>query len=210
MLVVAKAPVAGEVKTRLGVDIGLDVAADLAAASLLDSLDACTVAVGAENCHLSLAGDLADAVRGAEIASALTGWAMTPQRGDDFAERLVNAHLDAGPGLVVQIGMDTPQVTPAGLIAAGEAAHGYDVAVGPAPDGGWWVLARHDADVARALAQVPMSTPTTYDDTVAALRAAGHSVAETAILRDVDTVADADLVAAAMDTGRFKEMWAAR
>ncbi|GAB2768899.1 hypothetical protein GCM10027020_22440 [Nocardioides salsibiostraticola] len=108
MLVVAKAPVEGKVKTRLGVDIGLDAAADLAAASLLDSLDACAAAVGVENCHLSLAGNLSEAVRGAEIQAAVADWTVTEQRGADFAERLVNAHLDAGPGLVVQIGMDTP------------------------------------------------------------------------------------------------------
>lgn len=210
MLVVAKAPVEGKVKTRLGVDIGLDAAADLAAASLLDSLDACAAAVGVENCHLSLAGNLSEAARGTEIQAAVTDWTVTEQRGVDFAERLVNAHLDAGPGLVVQIGMDTPQVTAESLIAAGEDATGYDVAIGPAPDGGWWVLARHDPEVARVLSGVPMSTPTTYDDTVAALRAAGHTVTPTAILRDVDTVADADLVAAAMGSGRFKEGWSNR
>lgn len=210
MLVVAKAPVAGKVKTRLGVDIGLELAAELAAASLVDTLEACVAAVGAENCHLSLAGDLADAVRSSEIHDALTGWSLTAQRGDDFAERLVNAHRDAGAGLVVQIGMDTPQITAENLLAAGAAASGVDVAVGPAPDGGWWVLARHDAAATLPLAQVPMSTPTTYVDTIAALRAAGHSVAETATLRDVDTVRDADLVAAAMGSGRFKEAWAAR
>ncbi len=210
MLVVAKAPISGQVKTRLGADIGLDAAADLAAAALLDSLDACTAAVGAEKCHLSLSGDLSKAVRGPEIEAALTSWTVTEQRGSDFAERLVNAHLDAGPGLVVQIGMDTPQVTAGSLIAAGKDSIGYDVAIGPAPDGGWWVLARHDPEVARVLAGVPMSTPTTYDDTVAALRAAGHTVTPTAIQRDVDTVEDADLVAATMESGRFKEGWTNR
>ena len=210
MLVVAKAPIVGLVKTRLGADIGMETAADLAAASLLDSLDACVAAVGAQHCHLSLAGDLAHAARGREIKAALASWSVTEQRGADFAERLVNAHLDAGPGLVVQIGMDTPQVTPASLITAGEDATGYDVAIGPAPDGGWWALARHDALVTRALSEVPMSTPTTYHDTVAALIAAGHSVTRTATLRDVDTIADANLVAAAMDSGRFKEGWSNR
>ena len=46
LLVVAKAPVPGEAKTRLGQVVGAEVAADLAAASLLDTLRACTRAVG--------------------------------------------------------------------------------------------------------------------------------------------------------------------
>ena len=48
-LVVAKAPVAGQVKTRLGADVGLEQAAGLAAAALLDTLEACTTAYGAEH-----------------------------------------------------------------------------------------------------------------------------------------------------------------
>ncbi len=210
MLVVAKAPVPGRVKTRLGADIGLVAAAELAAAALVDTLHACAEAVGPQNCHLCLAGDLSSAARAEELKDLTHGWTITEQRGADFAERLVHAHIDAGPGAVVQIGMDTPQVTPELLLAAGEAAEGHDAALGPAPDGGWWVLARHDPRVARALAGVPMSTPTTYADTLAALRACGCRVAVTAELRDVDTVGDADVVAADMSEGRFKELWATR
>ena len=47
LLVVAKAPVAGRVKTRLGAEIGMDAAAQVAASSLLDSVLACTAAAGA-------------------------------------------------------------------------------------------------------------------------------------------------------------------
>ena len=152
VLVVAKAPVVGRVKTRLGAVIGDAPAAGLAAAALLDTIDACRLA-GAEG-HLSLAGDLAEAVDGDAIAAALTGWTVTPQRGDGLAERLVNAHADAGDGLVVQIGMDTPQVTPAMLTALADQPSRYDAALGPATDGGWWGLARRDADVVRHLVDV--------------------------------------------------------
>lgn len=207
MLVVAKAPVVGRVKTRLGADIGMDAAAAIAAASLLDTLDACAGAVGAADCVLSLAGDLDDAIGGAEIRHHLGGWAVHEQRGADFAERLVNAHLDAGPGVVVQVGMDTPQVTPRLLSAAAAALEGHDATLGPAEDGGWWVLVRRDADTARALADVPMSTPTTCDDTRAALASRGLKVSTTATLRDVDTVSDAVAVAAAAPASRFAHAW---
>ena len=56
ILVVAKAPEPGRVKTRLGADIGMERAAELAAAALLDTL-AAGVATGWRG-HVSLAGDL--------------------------------------------------------------------------------------------------------------------------------------------------------
>jgi len=208
LLLVAKAPVAGRVKTRLGASVGDDVAADLAAAALLDTIDACreTGAFG----HLSLAGDLSAAVRGEELRAALDGWTITPQVGEGLAERLVRAHADAGPGLVVQIGMDTPQVTAAALHEVADMAAGHDAVLAPATDGGWWALARRDADVVRHLAQVPMSTATTCADTRRALERAGARVARAAELTDVDTPGDADLVADLAPASRFAEAWRAR
>ena len=207
VLLVAKAPVAGQVKTRLGALVGAEVAADLAAAALLDTLDACREAGAAG--HLSLSGDLRDAIRGDEIASALAGWSVTPQQGDGFAERLVRAHRDAGPGLVVQVGMDTPQVSAADLHDVARALDGHDAVLAPATDGGWWALARRDADVVRHLGSVPMSTDTTFMDTHAALERAGARVAHAPAMTDVDTVDDADLVAGLAPTTRFAEAWRA-
>lgn len=206
MLVVAKAPVPGEVKTRLGAVIGMDQAAELAAAALLDTLGACTATVGAPRCHLALAGDLADAVCGGEIAAALAGWTVTRQRGDGLGERLANAHTDVlGPR--VQIGMDTPQVTPELLLAAAGALDDSDAAIGPATDGGWWVLALPDRDGAQVLPGVPMSTARTYDATCAALRDAGLEVATVEPLRDVDEAADAEIVARQAPTTHFTRAW---
>ncbi len=205
VLVVAKAPVPGQVKTRLGADIGHDHAASIAAASLLDTLAACD-ASGAER-HLSLAGDLRDAVHGPRITAALAGWTVTPQQGDGFAERLAGAHHDAGPGLVVQIGMDTPHVTAAALRAAADAMSSHDVVLGPAPDGGWWVLGRRDPDATRVLASVPMSTPSTLVDTQRALERVGCRVGRTSVMRDVDTVADAEHVAALAPHTHFAAAW---
>ena len=53
-------------KTRLGADIGMERAAEVAAAALLDTLAACVTAVGAGHCHLSLAGELDRAVGAGE------------------------------------------------------------------------------------------------------------------------------------------------
>lgn len=206
VLLVAKAPVPGQVKTRLGDRIGHDAAASLAAAALLDTLEACRES-GAEG-HLSLAGDLRDAVEGAAIAAATDGWTITPQRGDGFAERLVHAHADAGPGPVVQIGMDTPQVTAADLVAVVAGLEAHDAVLASATDGGWWALARRDPDVVRHVAQVEMSTARTCTDTRLALELAGCRVGDAAAMTDVDTTADADLVAQLAPHTRFARAWA--
>ncbi|MDN4174165.1 DUF2064 domain-containing protein [Nocardioides sp. SOB77] len=208
VLVVAKAPVPGLVKTRLARDVGPEVAAEVAAASLLDTLAACADAVGPQRCHLSLAGDLDDAVHGERIQRRLVDWWVTPQVGDGFDERLAHAHGE-GPGPVVQVGMDTPQVTADLLLGVTEALGTTDGVLGPAEDGGWWVLGLRDPAAARALVGVPMSTPTTYDDTRAALAGAGVTVGTAPVLRDVDTLADAEAVAAEVPDSHFAHTWRA-
>lgn len=209
LLVVAKAPHPGRAKTRLAASVGDEVAADVAAAALLDTLLACTTAVGAARCVLALAGELGGCAREHALRSSLDGWSVVPQRGDGFAERLATAHLDAGPGPVVQVGMDTPQVSPEVL---GEVAGGlddHDAVLGAAPDGGWWVLALRDPAAAAALRGVPMSTPTTGRDTRAALVSAGLRVLDGPQLTDVDTAGDADEVASGAPHGAFGRAWLA-
>lgn len=211
VLVVAKAPVAGRVKTRLGADVGLEVAAGLAAAALADTLAAAAALVGPSRCHLSLEGDLAapGVVDGAGLRALVDGWTITPQRGDLLGERLAHAHAACGPGPVVQVGMDTPQVTPALLSAVADGLADADAVLAPAADGGWWALALRDPAQAAALTDVPMSTPTTGADTATALRSAGLRVAEGPVLADVDTVAEAADVALLAPDTRFAAAWRA-
>lgn len=209
-LVVAKAPVAGRVKTRLGADVGLDTAARLASAALLDTLEACRAAYGVEQCHVAMAGDPAASVEPDALQEVLRGWTVHGQHGDGFDQRLAAAHEDvaaSGPGPVVQVGMDTPQLTVDLLTGVARGLDDHEAVLGPAEDGGWWVLALRDPAAAACLRGVPMSTPTTYDDTRAALLAAGLSVGGAAVLRDVDTVPDADAVAAAAPATRFARGW---
>ena len=192
VLVVAKAPVPGLAKTRLAAGVGDQAAADIAAAALLDTLDA--VAGAAVSARVvALTGDLERARCGGEIRDRLDDFIVVPQRGAGFARRLANAHADAAAatGLsVLQIGMDTPQVTAVLLDECGQALADADAVLGPARDGGWWVLGVRDARTAGCLADVEMSTPHTGAETLAALRGAGATVALAAELADFDTVDD--------------------
>jgi uncharacterized protein len=207
VLVLAKAPVPGRVKTRLGATVGMAVAADLAAAALLDTLAAATAAVGQGRCLLALEGDLRAGVRADELAAALAGWRCYPQHGDGLGARIAAAHADAGAGPVVQIGMDTPQAGAADLDGVAAGLADAPAVLAPAADGGWWALALRDPARAAAIADVPMSTATTHDDTRRALEAAGTAVGGAPVLADVDTAEEAAAVALAWPELRFSRLW---
>ncbi|GID90643.1 DUF2064 domain-containing protein [Amorphoplanes digitatis] len=194
VLVMAKTPVAGRVKTRLCPPCTPEQAAGIAAAALADTLAAVTATPGVQR-RLVVEGD----------HPAPPGWNRTPQRGTTLGERLANAYADTGTAGVASllIGMDTPQVSP-GLLAAAVRRLDHDDAdavLGLAEDGGWWALGLRDPCHGQAVRDVPMSTPDTGALTLAALRARGLRVAELPTLRDVDTAADAHAVTALCGAG---------
>lgn len=195
VVVVAKAPVPGLAKTRLAAAVGAEAAADIAAAALLDTLDAVTAAPVAARV-VALIGDMGQARASAVIQDRLAGFTVVEQRGDDFAERLANAHLDgARAGYpVLQIGMDTPQVSADAIGECARALLAAEAVLGPATDGGWWLLGLHDPTFAACLRTVTMSRPDTGELSLRALRAAGLRVQLVGPLTDVDTIDDIDVV----------------
>lgn len=206
----AKAPVPGQAKTRLAPAFTAEGAAELAAAALLDTLDAVRSADVASRI-VALSGDLAMARAGDEITRALDDVTVIVQQGATFADRLVRAHRDAArSGLpVLQIGMDTPQVTGDVLTTAADTllADSTEAVLGRATDGGWWALGVTDAATATVLGDIPTSRSDTGARTHAALVALGCLVADLPVLTDVDTPEDARLVARAMAPGaRFPQV----
>lgn len=220
VLVLAKAPEPGRVKTRLCPPLTVEQAADLAAAALLDSIAAATGVPGGR-VVVALTGLLERSARRSALTEALRGVRIVSQRGDGLGERIAAAHLDAvallraaaplpaGARLpamrTLQIGMDTPQVDAALLTAADTTltAPGVDAVLGLAADGGWWALGlRRPAD-AVLIADIPTSRDDTGERTLDALRADGLRVALLPDLTDVDTVDDIEAVAAASPGTRF-------
>lgn len=204
VLVVAKAPVPGLAKTRLAASIGDAAAADVAAAALLDTLRAASES-GAETL-VAFTGELARAARRDDVEAALADAVVFPQRGDGFGERLAAAHAAAHERVgvpVLQVGMDTPQLTGVLLADALAAAAAHGNVLGPAADGGWWGLAVADAAYARVLVDVSMSTADTGRLTREALEEVAGPVRLLPQLADVDTWADARSVAVAAPEGEF-------
>ncbi|MEU4264484.1 TIGR04282 family arsenosugar biosynthesis glycosyltransferase [Streptomyces sp. NPDC025273] len=191
LLVIAKAPVAGRVKTRLTPHFTPQQAADLARAALEDTL-AAVLATPAGHRVLVL-----DGRPGSWVPEGIE---VVPQTAGGLDVRLASAfsHVD-GPALL--IGMDTPQVTP-DLLAQGLDFSETDAWFGPADDGGFWALGLAEPAPALLLG-VPMSVARTGREQRRRLTASGRAVRDLPELCDVDTPADAAHVAAAIPGTRF-------
>jgi glycosyltransferase A (GT-A) superfamily protein (DUF2064 family) len=193
LLVLAKAPVAGRVKTRLCPPYRPVEAARLAAAAMDDVLAAVRATPAARR-TVVLDGDpgLVDT----------TGFEVLPQVTGPLDLRLAAAFDAAAGAPAVLVGMDTPQLTPRLLERAGGMLAREDACLGLALDGGWWALGLRRPDPA-LVRGVPCSLPTTGRRQLGRLLRAGLSVGRLPRLRDVDVAADAAAVAAGAPGTRF-------
>ncbi|MFD8685841.1 DUF2064 domain-containing protein [Streptomyces sp. NPDC059651] len=194
LLVIAKEPLPGRVKTRLTPPFSPVEAARLAEASLCDTL---RTVRGLPAARRTVVLD------GAPGAWLPPGIEVVEQGAGGLDERLAAA-FGACTGPTLLIGMDTPQITAAHLapaLAPG-AWDGCDAWFGPAEDGGFWALGLAEPDPA-LLRGVPMSVPETGAVQRRRLVDAGLTVRDLPRLRDVDTAADAACVAALAPHGLF-------
>lgn len=194
VLVMAKEPVPGRVKTRLCPPCTPSQAADVACAALADTFDA-ACASGAD--------EVIAAIDGEPGPWLPTGVRVVPQIAAPFDQRLAAAWATTtGPG--IQIGMDTPQADAALLDATMTALadDDHDAVLGPAADGGWWAIGLPHADE-RVFLDVAMSTDHTGADQRDRLESLGHRVGMLPELVDVDHFPDALAVADLAPHGRF-------
>lgn len=193
LLVIAKEPVAGRVKTRLCPPLAARQAAQVAAAALADTLDA-VAAAPAQRRVLVLDGN-----RGPWLPD---GFEVVPQLSGGLDVRLAGA-LASMDGPCLLVGMDTPQVS-ADLLADGvdRLARGAEAVIGPAADGGFWAIGLAQRAPA-AFPGVPMSTSGTYRAQLRRLFALGLDVDVLPTLCDVDVADDLAVVAGAAPDTRF-------
>ena len=153
VVVIAKEPLAGTVKTRLCPPLTASEAARVAAAALADTLEV----VGSSSCRSTVV-----AFEGESDGWVPGGFDVVPQRRGGFGERLAGAIDDAWERTecpVLLIGMDTPQVTVTdlGRAAAALLSPGVDAVLGPADDGGYWLIGLRRPEPG-VFDDVPMST----------------------------------------------------
>jgi glycosyltransferase A (GT-A) superfamily protein (DUF2064 family) len=185
VVVLAKDPVPGRVKTRLQTRYSPAQAALLARAAIDDTF-AAVRAAGPLRVVAAWDGTHTDAVPdGVEVIQQVEG-------GLDRRIEAALAEASAGAvGPVLLVGMDTPQLSGADLDIDWTSV---DAVLGLTPDGGYWALGLR-AFVPGCVQGVPMSTEETGRAQLERLQSLGLRVALLGELDDVDTPADADLVA---------------
>jgi rSAM/selenodomain-associated transferase 1 len=192
LVVLTKAPIRGCVKTRLAAAIGPDAALRVhqrLVAHTLHEVERACAALAPIDVVVRVTPDAAAASARTWVPPAIR--IATQGDGDLGArmERAMEAAFAAGAGRVVLIGTDCPGLLGAHIVEAFAALERADVVVGPARDGGYWLIGAR-APTSALFRDVPWSTPEVVALTLARALEAGRSVALLGVLDDLDTAED--------------------
>ena len=196
VIVFLKFPEPGAVKTRLAAQIG-----DAAAARLARRFAEQTLAAAA-SLGLPVTICFAPARRGPEFSAWLgSGYDYAPQKGADLGMRMRHAFADSfarGAERAVLVGTDAPDRPVEFLAEALDQLDEHDVVLGPAPDGGYHLIAMRRGSFApeafgsQEPGGIDWGTPRVLAQTLDALRRAGRSAYLLPPWRDIDDKAGLD------------------
>jgi len=186
LIIFVKAPRCGAVKTRIAEAIGAQAACDA-------YLGLVEVLIGhlrtLSNVQVRYTPD--DALL--EIPRWLQPtWNAAAQGQGDLGQRLQKAFKDAfsmGAARVVIIGSDCPEVNEQDIQSAWTALDDHDLVLGPAEDGGYWLIGL-SAEQPALFENISWSTGAVFEQTVARANAAKLSTRLLRKLRDIDTIDD--------------------
>ncbi len=191
IVVFAKAPVPGRVKTRLAATIGDEAAADLHRAFLADLAE--TVAETGAAAYLATSGDEEhggfDPYRAADFT-------FIDQGGGDLGDRLVsvsNRLFEAGHEKLVIIGSDSPTLMTSHFEQGFEALDDVPVVLGPSFDGGYYLIGL-DGPHPEVFQAIDWSTPRVANQTLTRCREHGLLWDLLGFWYDVDTIEDLDIL----------------
>lgn len=192
--VFAKPPRPGEVKTRLGAVVGHDAAARLAQAFFEDTWRALQ-GVPEVRPVIASTTDEPEAFGVGSVELWLQG------EGDLGAriERIAARALEQAPWFIA-LGADSPGLPHSRLEAARAALVRHDAVLGPAEDGGYYLLGLKKI-VPGLFTNLPWSTPTTLEATRARLLERGFSVATIQSWFDVDEASDLERLRTELASG---------
>jgi rSAM/selenodomain-associated transferase 1 len=199
LAVMAKAPRAGKVKTRLAPPLTLDQSAAINICFLRDTTENIAAVAASGNA----AGIISYTPIGDEaLFDALlpANFALIPQRGDSFGERLLTTAEDllaCGYGSVCLIDSDSPTVPAAAFEQAVSelAKPGDRIILGPSHDGGYYLIGLKRAHP-ELFANITWSTSTVFAETIAAAQAAKLEVVILPLWYDVDDAATLEILTA--------------
>ncbi|MBI4822354.1 MAG: TIGR04282 family arsenosugar biosynthesis glycosyltransferase [Deltaproteobacteria bacterium] len=195
LVVMAKVPKPGRVKTRMCPPLSFEQAAELYRAFSNDVLDAAEAVRAELGCELWV-------LLAAEDPSELdeVSWPahvnVRLQEGRGLGSRIQHAHRTPGADEVVVIGTDSPQMDPRRIVSAFDAiARGF-VVVGPVRDGGYDLIGARDLAEELVSEEIPWSTSGVLAATRAAARRTSARLLELGTEADIDELADLEHVLA--------------
>ncbi len=194
LVVLAKSPAPGVSKTRLGASIGEDAAAALAEAFLDDTLGlAACAGVPLRIAYTPLSA-------GTVFARKAPGAVLESQPEGDLGARISTA-LESALAVsnsAVLIGTDTPHLPHAILHEAFEALRSASMVLGPARDGGFYLIGLREPGITADLfAAVEWSTASVFETVLANAARLGISVATTPEITDIDDLESLEAALAA-------------
>jgi uncharacterized protein len=187
LLVIAKQPIAGQVKTRLGALFTPELSVEFYLCLIRDTLALAEHVSDVERVVLF-------APKGAEgyFRVLAPGFRLHPQRGPSLSARLLHGiedHLALGFERVVVVDSDSPTLPAAYLEQAFALLDEHDVVLGPCEDGGYYLVGAKAAHPELFLG-VQMSTPRVFADTAARAASAGLTLGVLPTWYDVDRAED--------------------
>lgn len=193
--VFVKAPIEGDVKTRLAATIGTARATELARAFIEDTFDA----VASQSRMKPVAVVAGDASLIPPLPANMSVWA---QGGGDLGARLERcmSRALAGGADVLIVGTDSPGLPVELIDVARRALESHDVVIGPADDGGFYLVGATKCPRGM-FSDLPWSDPRTCQATLARFRRLGLSVFELPPWFDVDVEADLERLRRLLDAG---------
>ena len=189
LIVFAKAPIPGEVKTRLCPPLDPDEAASLHGTLVLDAVERAKGLAGA-SLYVAGAPDLAHPFF--KVLEGRYGAKLLPQRGPDLGARMKWAMQDAfeqGAEDVLLTGTDLPTLPRAHLMESLTLIKKHDVVLGPTADGGYYLIGLHRM-VPALFEGIEWSTASVFADTKEKTEDAGLSLGLLPECRDLDTLED--------------------
>ncbi|MEP6664309.1 MAG: TIGR04282 family arsenosugar biosynthesis glycosyltransferase [Verrucomicrobiota bacterium] len=186
LVIFVKAPRLGQVKSRLAAGIGESAACAAykrMVEQLMENLQ------GLENVEIRFAPDEGED----ELRKWLGGkYDFRRQRSGDLGERLHRAfqeNFNPGHERVVVIGSDCPYVTKADIESAANSLATHDVVLGPATDGGYWLIGLSEPQPA-LFEDIPWSTEAVLETTLCRIRSENLSIYRLRTLDDIDVAED--------------------
>ena len=190
LVLFAKPPLSGVAKTRLASELGTEAAALIASALLSDALALCESIIFDDLTAPKLV--LAYSEYRDWFTSAVSDrWNLLAQEGEALGQRLENALMalvQSRQDRTVFIGMDAPHLPAEFLQQAFGALDGFDTALGPCDDGGYYLVGVRGTWPSRILRTVRWSTEHALADTHSAFNHAGLSCVTLPIWYDIDDV----------------------